>query len=407
MNRNDCNNEILKLNTAANNDLMQKPILWSDAIKIPAEVNVLPLTDKIPVEVDASPFTVVNRPRKNQNKNIPEMKSDENIVNTETGKKKKGVKKIIGNKDSEDCKLKANKILIKKSFFSVSNVMKCHRNDVVEYLKSNDINVLSCYPVLKRSEMANDSTPDIENEHSTMFRVCVESCDSNKMKNPDIILKHIIVKDWHFKEKKPANNFVDSNFSDCFFTIDKNEVCENVENSQQNIANICKIYDVNDFNSEMKIIKNQFNQNLFNILHINVRSLLNKSDDIYDFLRELNFEIDVLAISESWLNDSNENLIDINGYVFKGKHRRIKHGGGVGFYKKNNLDYKIRDDITNVKPDSIQKLKNEEIEIPDPANALNNYFVEHRINTEFTEAHSTEFSLEELLQDICFQLVFL
>ncbi|ESO00605.1 hypothetical protein HELRODRAFT_175574 [Helobdella robusta] len=121
------------------------------------------------------------------------MKSDENIVNTETGKKKKGVKKIIGNKDSEDCKLKANKILIKKSFFSVSNVMKCHRDDVVEYLKSNDINVLSCYPVLKRSEMANDSTPDIENEHSTMFRVCVESCDSNKMKNPDIILKHIIV----------------------------------------------------------------------------------------------------------------------------------------------------------------------------------------------------------------------
>ncbi|ESO10468.1 hypothetical protein HELRODRAFT_183625 [Helobdella robusta] len=191
-NRNDCNNENLKLNTAANNDLMQKPILWSDAVKIPAEVNVLPLTDKIPVEVDASPFTVVNRPRKNQNKNIPEMKSDENIVNTETGKKKKSVKKIIGNKDSEDCKLKANKILIKKSFFSVSNVIKCHRDDVVEYLKSNDINVLLCYPVLKRSEMANDSTPDIENEHSTMFRVCVESCDSNKMKNPDIILKHII-----------------------------------------------------------------------------------------------------------------------------------------------------------------------------------------------------------------------
>ncbi|ESO09612.1 hypothetical protein HELRODRAFT_168624 [Helobdella robusta] len=122
----------------------------------------------------------------------------------------------------------------------------------------------------------------------------------------------------------------------------------NDENSQQNIANICKIYDVNDFNSEMKIIKNQFNQNLFNILHINVRSLL-KSDDIYDFLRELNFEIDVLAISESWLNDSNENLININGYVFKGKHRRIKHGGGVGFYIKNNLDYKIRDDITSIK----------------------------------------------------------
>ncbi|ESN91909.1 hypothetical protein HELRODRAFT_181964 [Helobdella robusta] len=78
-------------------------------------------------------------------------------------------------------------------------------------------------------------------------------------------------------------------------------------------------------------------------------SLLNKFDDIYDFLRDLNFEIDVLAISENWLNDSNENLIDINGYVFKGKHRRIKHGGRVGFYIKNNLDYKIRDDITSKK----------------------------------------------------------
>lgn len=88
--------------------------------------------------------------------------------------------------------------------------MKCHRDDVTEYLKSNDINVLSCYPVLKRSEPTTDNITDIENEHSTMFRVCVESCDSNKMTNPDIILKHIIVRNWHFNEKKPVNN-IDTN----------------------------------------------------------------------------------------------------------------------------------------------------------------------------------------------------
>ncbi|ESN89827.1 hypothetical protein HELRODRAFT_183105 [Helobdella robusta] len=147
---------------------------------------------------------------------------------------KKVSNKIVGNKVSNDCKLKAEKQLIKKSFFMMSNIQRCHRDDVVEYLPTNGIK-------------------------STMFRVCVESCDASKMKDPDIILKHIIVREWRFNQKKPEE-----------------------------------------------------------------------------------------TITETWLNDSTEDLICMNGFKFIGKNRLSKHGGGVGFYVSNNLTFKTRNDLNKL-----------------------------------------------------------
>ncbi|ESO02579.1 hypothetical protein HELRODRAFT_161867 [Helobdella robusta] len=133
--------------------------------------------------------------------------------NKQTGKKT--AMKIIGKKVSNDCKLKADKILMKKSVFCLSNVSKCHRNDVMAYLTDNGIHVVSCYPVLKQfNKMAPASTADVNNnnnsqtenkktdeEESSTFRVCIDSSDSKKMKDPDIMPQHIIVREWQFNKK--------------------------------------------------------------------------------------------------------------------------------------------------------------------------------------------------------------
>ena len=40
-------------------------------------------------------------------------------------------------------------------------------------------------------------------------------------------------------------------------------------------------------------------------------------------------------------------LVNLEGYIFLSKHRTYKKKGGVGLYLKNNLNYKIRQDIVS------------------------------------------------------------
>ncbi|ESO08075.1 hypothetical protein HELRODRAFT_169803 [Helobdella robusta] len=193
--------------------------LWSDIAKS---------------EDNGTPFSNVNGKKSRQNNNNCEKQnnsgetSNNPINNKQTGETsnnptnnkqtgKKTAMKIIGKKVSNDCKLKADKILMKKSVFCLSNVSKCHRNDVMAYLTDNGIHVVSCYPVLKQfNKMAPASTADVNNnnnsqtenkktdeEESSTFRVCIDSSDSKKMKDPDIMPQHIIVREWQFN-KKPA-----------------------------------------------------------------------------------------------------------------------------------------------------------------------------------------------------------
>ncbi|ESN91910.1 hypothetical protein HELRODRAFT_181965 [Helobdella robusta] len=118
----------------------------------------------------------------------------------------KPIKKIIGIKVIDNCKLQAEKNLIKKTVFLMSNVKRCHRNDVIDFLKTSGINVISCFPVIKRSNQDISDPVNKDEEESTMFRVCVESCDGPKMKDPEIMLKHIIVREWPFGKNTNKNS---------------------------------------------------------------------------------------------------------------------------------------------------------------------------------------------------------
>nr|CAI5820372.1 unnamed protein product [Callosobruchus analis] len=75
-----------------------------------------------------------------------------------------------------------------------------------------------------------------------------------------------------------------------------------------------------------------------NLFHLNVCSLQGKREDIKTIL--YNNNIDVLAISETWLNEKIEtSYVTIDGYTFLRRDRGSR-GGGVGLYISNSLKFK-------------------------------------------------------------------
>ena len=95
---------------------------------------------------------------------------------------------------------------------------------------------------------------------------------------------------------------------------------------------------------------NPLNSKGINIVFSNIRSLLNKIEDVREKLHDEN--ISILVISESWLKSAIPNtLMDINGYTLHRQDRDFtnvrgyrKRGGGIVIYVKNSLSFDIVSD---------------------------------------------------------------
>ena len=83
----------------------------------------------------------------------------------------------------------------------------------------------------------------------------------------------------------------------------------------------------------------------FSIFHTNIHSLRNKHDNLSEFLSNLNTTFSIIGLSETWLDESTENLYAIPGYTFLSSSRQHKRGGGVGFFIKSNYHFKVRSDL--------------------------------------------------------------
>ena len=107
----------------------------------------------------------------------------------------------------------------------------------------------------------------------------------------------------------------------------------------------CDYYVEDKFN---EMLHSKFrNDNYFSIVHLNIRSLQNKLGDLTTLLANLDIRFSIVGITETWLQESTHN-VDIDGYDFVYKNRSSKSGGGVGLYVSNNLNFKIRDDISGL-----------------------------------------------------------
>jgi len=86
-------------------------------------------------------------------------------------------------------------------------------------------------------------------------------------------------------------------------------------------------------------------KNILTLMHINCRSILGKLNEITNLLEQLS--VDILAVSETWLDEPSVDLIHIRGYNFVHRSRTTGRGGGVGLFVKDQLDYQSVELIDN------------------------------------------------------------
>ena len=83
------------------------------------------------------------------------------------------------------------------------------------------------------------------------------------------------------------------------------------------------------------------------VIHINVRGLASKIDDLTRLVRNCTNigEVDIVFISETWLNPFSPN-VEIPGYTLVHEDRKAKKGGGVGIYVNKKLKFNRLEELT-------------------------------------------------------------
>ena len=82
-----------------------------------------------------------------------------------------------------------------------------------------------------------------------------------------------------------------------------------------------------------------------NLMHVNCRSLKKNFSSLNNLIYSLSGIISALAVTETWLTESLQDVYNIPGYNFISIPRIGKTGGGVGLYLKNSFDYTLRSDL--------------------------------------------------------------
>ena len=97
-------------------------------------------------------------------------------------------------------------------------------------------------------------------------------------------------------------------------------------------------------NCHIETLKNH--QKYTSIAHINYQSILSTFHEFAVMLKSCEF--DIISLSETWLTNNQHQLdyVNIAGYESIFKHGKVKKGGDVGFYIKENISFKKRNDLT-------------------------------------------------------------
>jgi exonuclease III len=115
-----------------------------------------------------------------------------------------------------------------------------------------------------------------------------------------------------------------------------------VKDPYVNVNVVSKYYDMYNLSLDVNLSKSPI------FLSVNIQSLNSKYEDLRHQLFELcnkNITVDVVALQEIWeifCPDS----VSIPGYQFVYKMRQGMRGGGVGFYIRNGLNFKIFDNLS-------------------------------------------------------------
>ena len=110
----------------------------------------------------------------------------------------------------------------------------------------------------------------------------------------------------------------------------------------------CMYYDID----ELKKLVMQNHNYEYTQIHLIIRSLPAKHDHLKTFVSELDsmgLNIDFIMLCETFLNDTNMNMYQIQGYQFISNNRVRGKGGGVALYIRDKFHITKRADLTLLK----------------------------------------------------------
>jgi hypothetical protein len=112
-------------------------------------------------------------------------------------RKKNRHKPTVGKKDVSDCKVKAAKEIVSKAVFHVDNLdSDCTDTELVNYIQSCGINVLSCFSC---KSWRTD-------EQVQAFRVCIDRSSTAFMTAENSWPRSVIVRPWKFKDNSKKSS---------------------------------------------------------------------------------------------------------------------------------------------------------------------------------------------------------
>ena len=109
----------------------------------------------------------------------------------------------------------------------------------------------------------------------------------------------------------------------------------------QNLTS-CKYYNFDQLNQETS----KHTQNHFSQFCLNIRSLSKNYRKLITLLDTIDTKFSIITLSETWLKEYNQDIYEIEGYEHISQLRENKAGGGVSIYVKNNINFKIRNDLS-------------------------------------------------------------
>lgn len=87
------------------------------------------------------------------------------------------------------------------------------------------------------------------------------------------------------------------------------------------------------------------NEESFSLLHLNIHRLQMHYSDLDHYLRCLSIVFSVLGLGETWFNENNYALYNFDNYINVYLYRKDRRGCGVSLFIKNNLAYKVIDEL--------------------------------------------------------------
>ena len=115
-------------------------------------------------------------------------------------------------------------------------------------------------------------------------------------------------------------------------------------NTHQLNSSISLFEDVYDPCNYVNSIKDlESHENYLIVMHLNIRSMINKKNELANILEQNS--IDIALLSETWLHSDNKKHSKIKDYHIESVERTNKKGGGVAILANQSLTYRRRSDI--------------------------------------------------------------